>query len=107
MFTMIENSHCAETNSGKHHFQNDVLACVCVCMCESFVFEYFVKDKVMKIRWGNVIEDFDMPLRVYINGKEQWLSPTTAWTTVDLVDANPTVKVDANFYISIQSVLGN
>ena len=70
-------------------------------------FEYFVKDKVMKIRWGNVIEDFDMPLRVYINGKEQWLSPTTAWTTVDLVDANPTVKVDANFYISIQSVLGN
>ena len=67
----------------------------------------FVKDKVMKIRWGNVIEGFDMPLRVYINSKEQWLSPTTAWTEIVLVDANPNIKIDANFYISTQSVLGN
>ncbi|MFT5756037.1 MAG: aminopeptidase N [Alteromonadaceae bacterium] len=70
-------------------------------------FEYFVKDKVMKIRWGNVIEGFDMPLQVFINGKAQWLSPTEKWTIVDLTAANPSIKIDANFYISTQSVLGN
>lgn len=70
-------------------------------------FEYFVKDNVMKIRWGNVIKGFDMPLRVTIAGKERWLSPTTRWTKVELEQKNPTIEVDANFYISTQSVLGN
>jgi aminopeptidase N len=70
-------------------------------------FEYFIKDKVMKIRWGNTIEGFDMPIRVTIAGKEQWLSPTKRWTSVKLTQANPTIDVDSNFYISTQSVLGN
>lgn len=70
-------------------------------------FEYFVKGKVMKIRWGNVIKDFDMPLRVIIAGEERWLSPTTSWSTVELSQENPSVEVDANFYISTLNVLGN
>ena len=70
-------------------------------------FEYFMKDKVMKVRWGNVIKDFDMPLRVIIAGKESWLSPTTSWSTVELSQENPSVEVDANFYIYTLNVLGN
>jgi aminopeptidase N len=70
-------------------------------------FEYFIKDKVMKIRWGNVIKDFDMPVRVTIAGKERWLSPTTRWTAVEIDEENPSITVDANFYISTLSVLGN
>jgi hypothetical protein len=66
-----------------------------------------MKDKVMKIRWGNVIKDFDMPVRVTIAGKERWLSPTTNWSTVELSQVNPSVEVDANFYISTLNVLGN
>ncbi|TWX58540.1 M1 family metallopeptidase [Colwellia hornerae] len=70
-------------------------------------FEYFIKNNVMKIRWGNVVEGFDMPLRVTIAGKTQWLAPTTAWTVVELEQENPRISVDANFYISTLSVLGN
>ena len=70
-------------------------------------FEYFIKDKVMKIRWGNVVEGFDMPLRVTIAGKTQWLAPTATWTTVELEQENPNIAVDANFYISTLSVLGH
>ncbi len=69
-------------------------------------FEYFMKDKVLKVRWGNVIDGFNMPVRVTIAGKEQWLSPTTSWTTVELTQANPSITVDENFYISTFSVLG-
>jgi len=69
-------------------------------------FEYFVKNKEMKIRWGNVIKDFDMPIRVSINGKAKWLSPTTKWTKVELEQADPAIVVDANFYITTQNILG-
>jgi len=70
-------------------------------------FEYFLKGKKMFIRWGNVVKDFDMPIRVTIAGKEQWLSPTTRWAPVEIEQENPSIAVDANFYISTQSVLGN
>ena len=66
-----------------------------------------MKDKVMKVRWGNVIDGFNMPVRVSIAGKERWLSPTTSWTTVELTQENPSIEIDANFYISTLSVLGN
>ena len=69
------------------------------------VLEYFIKDKFMKIRWGNVISAFDMPVRVKINGKVQWLKPTNQWTTVKLTEKNPTFEVDPNFYISSQDTL--
>ena len=69
-------------------------------------FEYFIKDNTMKMRWGNVIKDFDMPLKVTVNGEEQWLSPTTKWTSIELKSSNPTLVVDANFYINSQDVLG-
>lgn len=70
-------------------------------------FEYFIKGKTMKIRWGNVIKDFDMPVRVHLNGEEKWLAPTTRWTTVKLKNDNPQLVVDPNFYISSQNVLGS
>jgi aminopeptidase N len=70
-------------------------------------FEYFVKDKKMLIRWGNVIKGFDMPIRVKIAGKDRWLSPTTHWTNVELTQDNPSIEIDANFYVATQSVLGN
>jgi len=69
-------------------------------------FEYFIKDKVMEIRWGNVIDGFNMPVRVTIAGKEQWLSPTTRWTKVEIAQDDPSILVDSNFYISTLSVLG-
>jgi aminopeptidase N len=70
-------------------------------------FEYFIKDRTMKMRWGNVIKDFDMPVKVNINGESQWLSPTTRWTSVELNKDNPRLVVDPNFYINSQNVLGH
>ncbi|MCO4798863.1 MAG: M1 family metallopeptidase [Colwelliaceae bacterium] len=70
-------------------------------------FEYFIKDKKMKIRWGNVVSGFDMPIRVNIAGKVQWLSPTTKWTTIELDTPNPNMEIDPNFYINTLNVLSN
>lgn len=73
--------------------------------------EYFLKGDVLKVRWGNVIEGFNMPVKVFIGGKEQWLNPTERWSTVDISSLNssetPSFEIDANFYIATQNVLGN
>ena len=66
----------------------------------------------MKYRWGNAINGFDMPVRVFIEGKPLWLAPTSQWTTINLAEqhsrvGNPKVKVDANFYISTLNILGS
>tara|TARA_R110000744_G_scaffold78514_4_gene154630 strand:- start:11266 stop:12957 length:1692 start_codon:yes stop_codon:yes gene_type:complete len=77
-------------------------------------FEYFVKNNQVQYRWSNTIDGFDMPVRVFINGKAMWLSPSNKWANIS-VDNGQTedkadkvqVMVDANFYVSTLNLLGN
>lgn len=69
--------------------------------------EYFVKNNKMQYRWGNAIDGFDMPIKVTIAGKTQWLSPTSQWEKMSLEVKNSQVKVDANFYVNTMNVLGD
>lgn len=69
--------------------------------------EYFVKNNEMQYRWGNAIDGFDMPIKVTIAGKTQWLSPTSQWEKMSLEVKNSQVKVDANFYVNTMNVLGD
>jgi aminopeptidase N len=76
-------------------------------------FEYFIKNDTLKVKWSNVIEGFNMPLKIFINGKAQWVTPSEKWTEVKLTkdvqasNENITITVDPNFYISTLNVLGN
>ncbi len=61
--------------------------------------EYKIENKLLKYRWTNIVDNFDMPVQVTINDKEQWLFPTSEWKTMSL-DSNKTVlKVDRDFYV--------
>ncbi|WP_273567290.1 M1 family metallopeptidase [Maribacter halichondriae] len=64
------------------------------------VFEYEMQDgNVIKYRYTNVVDGFDMPLRVFVDGEPLWLTPTTEWKT-EKADPNATTfKVDRNFYV--------
>ena len=70
-------------------------------------FEFFVKDKVMKIKWSNTVSDFTMPIKVFINKKAQWVTPTQKWSIVEITEKNPIITVDPNFYINTLNILGN
>jgi aminopeptidase N len=61
--------------------------------------EYQLINKVLKYRWTNVVEDFKMPLKIFINNKAQWIHPTSEFQKKDLKVAKPKFKVDPNFYI--------
>lgn len=69
-------------------------------------FEFFVKNKVMKIKWSNVITGFTMPVKITINDKEKWVTPTQKWTEVVITEINPTITVNPNFYINTLNILG-
>ena len=78
------------------------------------VLEYFIKDKVLTVRWGNSVAGFNMPVKVKIGGKELWLNPTTGWSDVELekndtvvVDVDVDVDVDDDFYVSVFNILGS
>ena len=61
--------------------------------------EYFIDDGKMIYRWTNVIQGFDMPLRVFINNVERWIYPRTNWTHHYLELDVDKIVIDPNFYI--------
>ncbi len=59
--------------------------------------EYEVKNNQLKYRWTNIVDKFDMPVQVTIDGKEQWLFPKADWSTMPI--KNDDILVDADFYV--------
>lgn len=66
--------------------------------------KYHFKGKTLKYRYINITEGFDMPIKVYINNQEKWISPTKDWQEKTLVDKIVSFSVDSNFYINNDSV---
>ena len=62
------------------------------------VFEYSFGNKGLQYRWGNVIDGFDMPVKVKIGGKDEFLYPTASWQTLKTKGIK-TLTVDKNFYV--------
>src|SRR5690606_10333821 len=53
--------------------------------------EYKIENNELKYRWTQIVDKFDMPIQVTINGKEQWLFPKADWKTMVLKTKNPTL----------------
>ena len=68
------------------------------------LFEYQMDGQKLKYRYTNVIEGFDMPLRVFINEKDVWLNPTDKWQTVSEYSSSDTFEVDKNFYVDVKKL---
>ena len=61
------------------------------------VFEYEITNGELKYRWNNVIDGFDMPIEVIIDGKNTIIKPSTEFkkTTIQ----NLFINVDDDYYI--------
>ncbi len=71
------------------------------------VLEYKFEDKNLIYRWTNCNPDFNMPVRVDVDG-EHVLRPTTEWKKERIPNnANPVLQVDKNFYVTQQDVTSN
>lgn len=71
------------------------------------VFEYYVRDGSLVYHWSNCIRSFDMPVKVYIDGKEKVLKATTRPAAEKLETKDATVVVDKNYYVYSFNTMGN
>lgn len=62
--------------------------------------EYFFEDNKFAYRWINAVPGFDMPLKVKLDDKEQWMHPTTKWTHEYTKDIKKELIIDSNFYVA-------
>lgn len=63
-------------------------------------FEYATIDGELKFRWANCVDNFKLPLKVYINGELQWLNPSGRWQYFDTDEKVKKVEVDKDFYVA-------
>ncbi|GAA3786459.1 M1 family metallopeptidase [Corallibacter vietnamensis] len=64
--------------------------------------EYEIKNNTLKYRWVNIVDNFDMPVQVVIDDKEQWLFPIPDWKTTTI--KGNTIKIDPDFYIEAKKI---
>jgi len=62
-------------------------------------FEYYLKNNNLVYRWTNCVLGFNMPLKITLNGKEQWLKPQAEWATLPKINKDSKVQVDEDFYV--------
>jgi aminopeptidase N len=64
-------------------------------------FEYKFKDNKLEYRWTNCAPGFTIPVKVTLNGKEQWLNPQVEWTNLPQTAKDLKVEVNKDFYVDV------
>ena len=64
-------------------------------------FEYKFRDNNLSYRWTNCVPSFNMPIKVTLKGKEQWLKPQAEWTNLSQKGKDLEVEVDKDFYVEV------
>ena len=60
---------------------------------------YKIKENTLEFRYVDIVEGFDMPVQVSINGNEKWITPNAEWQTESFEKPITDFKVDPDFYI--------
>jgi len=66
--------------------------------------EYKISENVLKYRYTNIVDGFEMPLKIYLDDTAQQLLPSSNWKT-DKIKGTPTFEVDRNFYVNLKKVV--
>ncbi|GEC70538.1 Peptidase family M1 [Flavobacterium flevense] len=61
--------------------------------------EYYFKNNDLVYRWINCVPEFNMPVKISINGEEKWIKPQTNWKSETNIAENSKLLIEANFYV--------
>jgi aminopeptidase N len=67
------------------------------------VIEYSLNNHLLKYRWSNCVEGFNMPLKIVDRKTSKWLSPTTEWKQVE-IKGLAKLETDPNFYVNSKNL---
>lgn len=65
------------------------------------IFEYYFVNNQLYYKWTNCIGEFEMPLRIMLNKKEQWIYPKTDWQVESLDIEKVELIINRNFYAPV------
>ena len=60
--------------------------------------EYEIKNNTLKYRYTEIVENFNMPIKINIDSKQEWLFPKANWQTMRIKDDN--IEFNANFLVN-------
>ena len=59
--------------------------------------EYIIENNELKYRWIDTVDGFDMPIKIEVGGRFEWLFPKSEWQSKKIdVDG---IKIDQDFYV--------
>ena len=61
--------------------------------------EYIENNEGIQFRYINIVEGFDMPIRIVVNEEEKWIFPSKEWNSFDFEEKDAHMTFDDNFYI--------
>jgi aminopeptidase N len=64
--------------------------------------EYSINNNILKYRYINIVDKFDMPIQVNIDGKDQWIFPNAEWKSMPI--KSNSILVDPDFYIETKKI---
>ncbi|SDH24684.1 M1 family metallopeptidase [Winogradskyella thalassocola] len=64
--------------------------------------EYEIKAGELKYRWTDIVEGFDMPIQIDIDGKSEWLFPNAEWQTKNI--KSDSFNIDRDFYVNSNKI---
>ena len=69
-------------------------------------FEYRIEGSTLSYRWANVVDAFDMPIKVTLaDSTYSLIRPTAEWKTATVTLSSPSAfKVDRNYYVDVKDV---
>ena len=65
--------------------------------------QYKIKNGTLSYRFKNIVNDFKIPVRTFIDSNETWLYPTKKWQKYPLVKKEVEFSLDNNFYINVSN----
>ncbi|MGL3000477.1 M1 family metallopeptidase [Flavobacterium sp. RSSB_23] len=67
--------------------------------------EYFFKNNQLGYRWANSVANFNLPVKVFLNGTTQILEPNNEWKMLPLgTTEKPGLEVDNNYYVGSYNI---
>jgi len=64
--------------------------------------EYKLAGKALKYRYVEIIEGFDMPVQINVDGNKKWIFPTSEWKKEKVRGSE--IKIDKDFYIDTKKI---
>lgn len=61
--------------------------------------EYKIEENTLKYKYTNIIEGFDMPIKIKINEIEQWIYPKKYWQILSFKETPSSLTINPNFFV--------